>query len=100
MLCSCGGIDLLVTGDLPIAQEHTLVTTYTIPDLEILIAGHHGSGSSTGEELLDRLRPEVVVISVGDNAYGHPAPETIERITRFGATAYRTDQNGNLTVRW
>ncbi|MBQ7566753.1 MAG: DNA internalization-related competence protein ComEC/Rec2 [Oscillospiraceae bacterium] len=100
VLCSCGGIDLLVTGDLPIVQEHALVTSYAIPDLEILIAGHHGSGSSTGEELLDRLRPEVVVISVGDNAYGHPAPETIERITRFGATAYRTDQNGNLTVRW
>ena len=62
------------------------------------VAGHHGSKYATGEELLNTLTPETVLISVGYNSYGHPAPETLDRLTEAGAEAFRTDQQGDLTV--
>lgn len=92
--------DFLVTGDLPLDAEKALLERYDLPDLEILAAGHHGSKSSTGEELLSDLRPETVLISVGKNTYGHPALETMRRIAAAGAAAYRTDENGTITIRW
>ena len=68
--------------------------------VELLVAGHHGSASSTSQALLNALQPETAILSVGrDNAYGHPAPETLERLERAGAEIYRTDRDGTVTVR-
>ena len=65
------------------------------------MAGHHGSKYSTTEELLEAVRPEVAVISVGkSNSYGHPAPETLERLDRAGAELYRTDLQGTVVIRF
>lgn len=97
-LCSVGGFDALVTGDADSFVERMLIKYYDLPDLELLLAGHHGSKYSTGQELLDRLRPELAVISVGYNAYGHPAPETLARLEAAGAKIYRTDENGTVTI--
>lgn len=59
-----------------------------------------GSASSTSQALLNALQPETAILSVGrDNAYGHPAPETLERLERAGAEIYRTDRDGTVTVR-
>lgn len=63
------------------------------------MAGHHGSKYATGEKLLAAVTPESVVISVGYNSYGHPAPETLARIQEAGAEVYRTDWHGGVTVR-
>ena len=60
------------------------------------MAGHHGSKTSTSEELLDELTPEMVLISVGSNSYGHPAEETLRRIAERGCGIYRTDLQGSL----
>ena len=100
MLASHGGVEALITGDLPAEQERALVHTYDLPDLEVLVAGHHGAKTSTSALLLDALRPEIVLISVGKNAYGHPADEMVRRVVHFGAKAYRTDENGYLTIAW
>lgn len=98
-LCSQGGFDALITGDADSFVEKMLVKYYPIPDIELLMVGHHGSKYSTCAELLDILRPELAVISVGYNSYGHPAPETLERLSAVGAEVYRTDELDHVTVR-
>ena len=91
---------ILVTGDRSSLGELVLLHEADIPDVDLLIAGHHGSKNSTSEELLNRARPETVFISVGENnAYGHPAQILLDRLISFGCEIYRTDQNGTLIFR-
>ncbi len=94
VLCAKDGWEALITGDMPAEEEALLAAREELPDAEVLVAGHHGSQYATGEKLLAAVTPERVVISVGDNAYGHPAPETLERIQAAGAEVYRTDWHG------
>ena len=71
-----------------------------LPRVEVLVAGHHGARTSTTEELLEAIRPETVLISAGaNNRYGHPARATLDRLAAAGADIYRTDLQGNITVR-
>ena len=91
---------ILITGDRSGFGERMLLRNADIPDVDILVAGHHGSKNSTCEELLQAVDPELVCISVGaDNSYGHPAPELLQRLTNHGCTICRTDQNGTITIR-
>ena len=72
----------------------------SLPDLEILIAGHHGSASSTGIPLLMATTPEVIIVSSGTNAgYNHPSPEFLRRVEDFGCTVLRTDELGTIMIR-
>lgn len=98
VLCSVGDFDALVTGDADAFVERMLVKYQPIPDLELLLVGHHGSAGSTDAWFLDRTRPELAVISVGHNSYGHPAPDTLKRLEQAGAQVWRTDQDGPVTV--
>ena len=98
ILCTAGEFDTLITGDMNSAVEHRLVKYGNLPDIELLVAGHHGSKYSTSEELLLETRPETAVISTGYNTYGHPAPETLERLAAAGCDIYRTDWSGTVTV--
>jgi competence protein ComEC len=98
VLCSAGEFDALITGDADDFVERMLVKYCDLPDIELLMAGHHGSKHSTGQSLLDALRPELAVISVGYNSYGHPSEETLERLETSGAKIYRTDENGTVTI--
>ncbi|MGM9550094.1 MAG: DNA internalization-related competence protein ComEC/Rec2 [Faecousia sp.] len=92
--------DILITGDRNANGERVLLRSGQIPEADVLIAGHHGSKNSTCEELLATVRPETVCISVGaDNPYGHPAPETLQRLLEYGCAVYRTDQNGTIIIR-
>ena len=92
--------DILITGDRNSFGERSLLRNANIPDIDVLVAGHHGSKNSTCEELLAAVRPEIVCISVGgDNPYGHPAPELLQRLNGYGCTVYRTDQHGTITIR-
>ncbi len=92
--------DILITGDRSFDGEAELMSQADLPDLEILVAGHHGSRTSTSWDLLNTTRPEIVVISVGaDNRYGHPTWETLERLDLFGCGTYRTDLEGTIIFR-
>jgi competence protein ComEC len=66
--------------------------------VDLLKVGHHGSRGSTGDEWLDSLKPKTAVISVGQNTYGHPAPETLDRLFRHEVQVWRTDRDGAVTV--
>ena len=98
ILCSLGDFDTLITGDMDAKTETKLVETYDLPDIEVLLVGHHGSKYSTGTTLLESVMPEVGVISVGDNSYGHPTEEALLRLTDAGMTVYRTDMQGNILI--
>ena len=76
------------------------MTQNLLPDLEVLVVGHHGSKTSTCIELLHTTRPEIAVISVGDdNRYGHPANQVLQRLERYGCRIARTDEDGDVIIR-
>lgn len=62
--------------------------------------GHHGSKTSSIEEFLKKVKPELAIISVGkNNRYRHPSPEVIERLDTLGIKTYRTDQDGGVRIK-
>ncbi len=92
--------DILITGDQNHLGEMALVSQYGIDNLDVLVAGHHGSDKSTSEFLLEHTAPKVAVISVGEgNAYGHPADDVLERLRRYGCHIYRTDRQGTILIK-
>ena len=98
-LMSAGEYDILIPGDMPAAAERVLADTHSLPQVEVLVVGHHGAAGSTAPELLQAVSPEIAVISVGaDNSYGHPAQAVLDRLTEAGAAVYRTDQAGDITI--
>ncbi len=91
---------ILITGDRSDFGERMLLRHAQLPQLDLLVAGHHGAASSTSRELLEALRPQTVIISVGqNNPYGHPAQEVLERLQEYGCCVYRTDLNGTIVFR-
>ncbi|MOA43791.1 ComEC family competence protein [compost metagenome] len=73
----------------------------TTPDLKptVLKVPHHGSRYTMGMAFLQRVRPEVAVVSAGaDNDYGHPHKQAMARLKAIGAKTYVTAQRGTITV--
>lgn len=97
-LASAGDFDLLITGDMSGSTEKKLVETYALPDIEVLVVSHHGSRYSSNIRFLKSVTPEAAVISVGDNNYGHPSEETLQRLLAVGADIWRTDQQGTIRI--
>ena len=98
ILCTAGEFDILITGDMNDSTEKKLVKKYGLPDVEVLLAGHHGSRYSTSQELLEAVTPEVGIISVGQNRFGHPTQEAMDRMTEAGMTLRRTDEEGSILI--
>ena len=90
--------EYLVTGDADASTESLLTRFYDLPDIELLVVGHHGSRYSTGTALLEETKPDAAFISVGWNTYGHPTDEVLERLSDYGVTVYRTDEGGDLSL--
>jgi competence protein ComEC len=91
-----GNIEFLFTGD---AEGPAEIALTGILDAEILKVGHHGSNTSSSTAFLNKIKPEVAIISVGQgNAYGHPVQDALQRIKDTGAEVYRTDLNGTIVV--
>ena len=97
-LCTSGDFDLLITGDMSGPTELALTQMYKLPDVEVLLVGHHGSKYSSQQDFLSKIEPDAAIISVGDNNYGHPTDAAISRLEAAGATVYRTDRQGCVTV--
>lgn len=87
-----GETSFLLTGDLPDEERF-------IPDLapaDVLKAAHHGSQYSTSDALLDQVRPQEAIISVGENSYGHPHASVLTRLLAHGVAIHRTDTEGDI----
>ncbi len=92
--------DILITGDRSAYGERELMRAVSLPQLDVLVVGHHGSAHSTCQELLAQTTPDIAVISVGaDNHFGHPAQEVLDRLEEYGCTYYRTDLSGTVIFR-
>jgi len=88
----------LFTGDLSKDGEARIVNDYNLSRIDVLKAGHHGSKTSSGEVLLDKIKPKLAVICVGRNNFGHPSEEVIKRFKDKSIKYLRTDQQGMIKV--
>ncbi len=99
ILLTHGAARVLLAGDAEAKSEEYMANgPYTGP-LTVLKITHHGSNTSSTPLFLGRFRPEIAVIQVGaDNPYGHPTPETLEKLRRSGARVFRNDEDGDVIV--
>ncbi len=96
LLLEYGDSSVLLTGDIGIKEEENILDN--LPDIDVLKVAHQGSFTSTSIKFLEIARPEVAIISVGENDYGHPHGIILDRLTAIGANIFRTDQNGDISV--
>ncbi len=99
VLCSAGEFDVLITGDMSEKGEKALMEILPQRKIEVLLAGHHGADDACSEELLQWSTAEAVVISVGENHFGHPGYEMQIRAKEMGCAIYRTDLMGNISIK-
>lgn len=100
MRLSYSEIDFLFTGDLTSRGEARLLANNFVLDSEVLKIGHHGSKYSSSPEFLQAVSPEACLIQVGaDNTFGHPNPETLDRLATIGCQIYRNDESGTITIK-
>lgn len=92
------GVRAMFTGDLPEEKERELLQN--LPACEILQVGHHGSATSTCREFLEQVQPSLAVISCAmKNRYGHPSPDTVDRLKKTGCEIRYTMKSGAITIR-
>ncbi len=85
----------LYTGD----ASASVIKKAQAGEIDVLKVGHHGSKTSTSNELIESLNPKWAVIEVGaNNDYGHPHSKALKALQKYGVTIYRTDQNGTCTA--
>ena len=69
------------------------------PQTNVIKIGHHGSDTSSSQNFLNQVSPQIAVIQVGkDNSYSHPKQSIIERLEKMGILIYRTDEKGNILI--
>ncbi|MEG1869833.1 MAG: MBL fold metallo-hydrolase [Oscillospiraceae bacterium] len=91
-----GETGFLFSGDAEKTAEEALLAKNPNLDVDVMVAGHHGSRTSTSGKYFAAASPEFIAISCGkDNDYGHPHKETLERIK--DCTVNRTDLEGDIT---
>jgi competence protein ComEC len=94
---SYGKFSALLTGDSQVsglmdATDHILQT------ISVLQVPHHGSSSGLDEHILKNFQPQLAVISVGKNNYGHPTNYALQLLQEKGIKILRTDQQGSIEV--
>ncbi|MGB9866485.1 MAG: DNA internalization-related competence protein ComEC/Rec2 [Bacillota bacterium] len=96
---SCGPFEALLTADLPV--QSILGSGLVSPggqEFKVLKAPHHGAADPRFRELLDCYKPNLCVISVGVNSYGHPSESTLRLLNSRDVQVYRTDRHGAVFV--
>jgi competence protein ComEC len=91
---------VLLTGDIEERDERALLAGGSDLDATVLLAPHHGSGTSSTAAFVGAVRPAHAVFAVGyRNRFGHPKQEVVGRYVAAGATLWRSDRDGAITVR-
>lgn len=68
-------------GDAEKEREKYIINTYNLKKVDILKVGHHGSNTSTSSKFIQKVRPQISLISAGkNNLYGHPHKQTLEKL--------------------
>lgn len=97
------GYKIMLTGDAEEKTEKEFLDYYIdkqeLYDVDLLKVGHHGSETSSGEDFLAFIKPEVFVISCGKgNSNSHPREETLNKIAVYSDKIYRTDVQGSIIL--
>lgn len=66
--------------------------------ISVLQSPHHGSKTGLSQEVLSLIKPQLVVISVGKNSYGHPSPQTLSLFAQLHIPYLRTDTHGDVVI--
>lgn len=93
ILLKYGQFDALLTGDIDQRIEEQIAVEYKFQDIEVLKVAHHGSKYSTSKEFLQAVRPQIAIISVGKNPWGHPTKEVLDRLKEEEIKILRTDKD-------
>jgi competence protein ComEC len=94
-----GQVSMLLTGDIGREVEHGLLPALELLPIVVLKSAHHGSGTSSSEEFINKIRPRVVLISCGRaNPYGHPVPQVMKRYEAVHSAVFRTDRDGQIEI--
>lgn len=94
-----GDFSLLLTGDAEEQSEQRMLSKDLELQAKILKVAHHGSKYATSNDFLNRVHPEVAIISNGEwNRYGHPWQAVLDRLKAGGVKLYRTDLQGEITI--
>ena len=89
------GYKFMFMGDASSTTEKEILNKYNLPDIDVLKVGHHGSKTSSSKELINEIKPNYSIISVGkNNRYGHPNKEVLNNLE--DSKIYRTDQDGSI----
>ena len=94
---------ILFTGDIEEIAEKKILETYKGKEMklkaDVLKVAHHGAKTSTIEEFLNIIKPNIALIGVGkDNNFGHPNEIIINRLSGYGTKIYRTDLDGEIGI--
>ena len=89
---------MLFTGDIEQKAEKDILEKKIDVSATILKVAHHGSKGSTTEEFLKKVNPQIAVIGVGKNNFGHPSEEILNRLKKYKIMTYRTDKNGEICI--
>jgi competence protein ComEC len=99
LLLHVGDDTVLLTGDAEREAQQVLLQ-HGLPDVDVLKMPHHG-GDTSLPEFFPAVEPELIAISVGlPNPYGHPDPTALAEAEATGATIWRTDEHGTITITW
>lgn len=94
-----GNTSILLAGDVEKDVEAKLLADEADLKADVLKVSHHGSITSSTPEFLDQVAPSVAIISVGDNKFGHPSGEVLDRLRQRGIRILRTDALGALVLK-
>lgn len=92
------GLTVMMTGDIDMDGERSMILGDKDLAADILKVAHHGSRYSSSQEFLEATSPDVAVIQVGKNTFGHPTDEALKRIEQCGADIYRNDKQGAVCI--
>ncbi|WP_243122159.1 ComEC/Rec2 family competence protein [Clostridium thermarum] len=94
-----GSTSFLLAGDAEKISENEMVSSGRDLSATVLKVGHHGSQTSTSQDFLDKVNPTYAVISAGgDNKYGHPAQETMDKLKAKEIKVFRTDEQKTIVA--
>jgi len=94
-----GEKSFLFTGDVGKATEKKLLEKEINVKSNVLKVGHHGSKTSSSDDFIKKVLPEIAIIEVGkDNSYGHPHQETLATLGKYGISIFRTDKNKDIKI--
>jgi competence protein ComEC len=98
-LLQYGRFRMLFTGDAGSESEQRFLSEGIALGADVLKVGHHGSAYGSSPGFVAAVHPRYAIVSVGrHNVFGHPAPATMATLQRAGATVYRTDEDGAVTI--